>query len=179
MDTQYTHPAYQLVQIMNRIYENGMTTTSGGNLSIADCEGNIWITPASVDKGSLSPRDICCIKPDGTPARQNLHKPSIEWPIHVAIYKLRPDLKALLHAHPPALVAFSCVRALPNLRMIDNVYRALGRVALAPYDLPGSMGLGEKIAGSFAERYNVVLMENHGAMIGAADIFAAFTLLAG
>ncbi|MCL1883704.1 MAG: class II aldolase/adducin family protein [Defluviitaleaceae bacterium] len=174
MDVQYKHPAYQLVQIMNRIYENGMTTTSGGNLSIADCEGNIWITPSSVDKGSLSPRDICCIKPDGTPAARNLYKPSIEWPIHAQIYKRRPDLKALLHAHPPALVAFSCARALPNLRMVDNVYRALGRVELAPYALPGSLELGGKIADSFSQGFNVVLMENHGAMVGAVDIFAAF-----
>ncbi|MCL1844232.1 MAG: class II aldolase/adducin family protein [Defluviitaleaceae bacterium] len=174
MDTQYTHPAYKLVQIMNRIYENGMTTTSGGNLSIADNEGNIWITPSSVDKGSLSPRDICCIKPDGTPVGRNLYKPSIEWPIHAGIYKRRPDLKALLHAHPPALVAFSCARALPNLRMVDNVYRALGRVGMARYALPGSAGLGEKIADCFTEGYNVVLMENHGVVVGAADIYAAF-----
>ncbi|MCL2387486.1 MAG: class II aldolase/adducin family protein [Defluviitaleaceae bacterium] len=174
MDIQYTHPAYQLVQIMNRIYENGMTTTSGGNLSIADCEGNIWITPASVDKGSLTPRDICCIKPDGTPVGRNLYKPSIEWPIHVGIYKRRPDLKALLHAHPPALVAFSCARTIPNLRMVDNVYRNLGQVELAAYALPGSASLGEKIADTFTDGYNVVLMENHGAMVGAADIFAAF-----
>jgi L-fuculose-phosphate aldolase len=174
MDIQYTHPAYQLVQIMNRIYENGMTTTSGGNLSIADCEGNIWITPSAVDKGSLGPRDICCIKPDGTPSQKNLYPPSIEWPIHVEIYKRRPDLKALLHAHPPSLVAFSCARCIPNLRIVDNVYRALGRVELAAYALPGSMSLGEKIADTFTDGYDIVLMENHGVMVGASDIFSAF-----
>jgi len=174
MDIQYMHPSYQLVQIMNRIYENGMTTTSGGNLSIADSEGNIWITPSSVDKGSLSPRDICCIKPDGTPVGRNLYAPSIEWPIHVSIYKQRPDLKALLHAHPPALVAFSCARQLPNLQMVDNVYKNLGQAAIAPYALPGSADLGDKIANCFSDGYDVVLMENHGVVAGAADIFAAF-----
>lgn len=174
MDIQFAHPAYQLVQIMNRIYENGMTTTSGGNLSIADCEGNIWITPSSVDKGNLTPRDICCIKPDGTPVETNLHKPSIEWPFHALVYNRRPDLKALLHAHPPALVAFSMVRSLPNLAMVDNVYRNLGRVGLAPYELPGSRVLGERIGDCFTEGYDFVLMENHGTVVGAADIFAAF-----
>jgi L-fuculose-phosphate aldolase len=168
------HPAHQLVQIMNRIYENGMTTTSGGNLSILDSEGNVWITPASVDKGSLSPRDICCIKTDGTSVGENLHRPSIEWPIHVGIYKRRPDLKAVLHAHPPALVSFSCVRALPNLHMVDSAYRALGQVKLVPYALPGSLELGDKIAVGFSEGFDVVLMENHGAMVGACDIFSAF-----
>ncbi|MCL1862607.1 MAG: class II aldolase/adducin family protein [Defluviitaleaceae bacterium] len=174
MDVQYMHPSEQLVLVMNRIYENGMTTTSGGNLSIFDNEGNIWITPASVDKGSLRPRDICCIKPDGTPVTDNLHAPSIEWPIHAGIYKERPDIKALVHAHPPSLVAFSCARIVPKLRLIDYVYTSLGKVALAPYALPGSLELGAKIAASFAEGYNLVLMENHGGMVGAINISEAF-----
>jgi len=174
VDVQYMHPSEQLVLIMNRIYENGMTTTSGGNLSILDSEGNIWITPASLDKGNLHPHDICCIKPDGTPAANNLHKPSIEWPIHAGIYKARPDIKALVHAHPPSLVAFSCAGIIPNLRTIDYPCIALGKVALAPYALPGSLALGEKIATSFSQGYNLVLMENHGAMVGAIDISMAY-----
>ncbi|MBI5960565.1 MAG: class II aldolase/adducin family protein, partial [Chloroflexi bacterium] len=60
------HPRVQLVTIMNRIYHSGMTTLSGGNLSIKDDNGDIWITPAGVDKGNLTPRDIMCVRADGT-----------------------------------------------------------------------------------------------------------------
>ena len=66
MNIAYIHPADQLVMFMQRIYDKGLTTTSGGNLSIMDSDGNIWITPASVDKGALSRKDIICVHSDGT-----------------------------------------------------------------------------------------------------------------
>ena len=80
------HPADQLVMIMDRIYQYGMTTTSGGNLSIMDNEGNIWITPAGVDKGTLTRNDIICVHPDGTVVGP--HKPSSEFPFHASVYKM-------------------------------------------------------------------------------------------
>ena len=66
MNINYIHPADQLVMFMQRIYDKGLTTTSGGNLSIMDSDGNIWITPAGVDKGTLTRKDIVCVHPDGT-----------------------------------------------------------------------------------------------------------------
>ena len=65
MNIQYIHPADQLVMFLQRIYDKRLTTMSGGNLSIRDDDGNIWITPAGVDKGTLTRRDIICVKPDG------------------------------------------------------------------------------------------------------------------
>ena len=112
------HPADQIVMIMNRIYYYGMTTTSGGNLSIRDSEGTVWISPSGIDKGSLRREDIMQIKPDGTIV--GIHRPSSEYPFHLAIYKKRPDLKAVLHAHPPALVAFSLLRKIPDTSIIPT-----------------------------------------------------------
>lgn len=60
---------------MQRIYDKRLTTMSGGNLSIRDAEGNIWITPASIDKGTLSRKDIICVRPDGS--CEGSHKPFI------------------------------------------------------------------------------------------------------
>ncbi|RTQ73702.1 class II aldolase/adducin family protein, partial [Listeria monocytogenes] len=77
------HPADQLVMIMQRIYAYGMTTTSGGNLSIRDENDDIWITPSGVDKGALTREDIIQVKPDGTLIGQ--HKPSVELPFHSEI----------------------------------------------------------------------------------------------
>ena len=74
MNIQYIHPADQLVMFMQRIYDKGMTTMSGGNLSIKDSDGNVWITPGSVDKGTLTRKDIICVHPDGT--MEGSHKPS-------------------------------------------------------------------------------------------------------
>ena len=85
MNMNMMHPADQLVMIMERIYGYGMTTMSGGNLSILDDNGDIWITPGSIDKGNLTRNDIVCIKADGT--IQGIHKPSSEYPFHQKIYQ--------------------------------------------------------------------------------------------
>ena len=66
LDVKLMHPAEQITLIIGMIYRSGMTTTSGGNLSILDENGDIWITPAGIDKGSLTPKDIMCVKADGT-----------------------------------------------------------------------------------------------------------------
>lgn len=172
MNMNMLHPADQLVMIMERIYGYGMTTTSGGNLSILDDNGDIWITPGSIDKGSLTRKDIVCIKKDGTV--EGIHKPSSEYPFHQKIYEARPDLRAVLHAHPPALVAFSIVRKMPNTNLIPNVKFSCGEIGMAKYGLPGSLDLGEKIADEFQKGFNTVMLENHGVVAGAVSLFDAF-----
>ena len=131
------HPREQLVTIMERIYGYGMTTTSGGNLSILDENGDLWITPAGIDKGNLKPQDIICVKPDGTMVGP--HKPSSEYPFHRAIYEKRPDFRAIVHAHPPALVSFSIARKIPKTDIIPQAHAVCGEVGYAPYRLPGSL----------------------------------------
>lgn len=178
MNINMMHPADQLVMIMERIYGYGMTTMSGGNLSILDDNGDIWITPGSIDKGNLTRNDIVCIKADGT--IQGIHKPSSEYPFHQKIYQMRPDLRAVLHAHPPALVAYSIVRKIPNTSIIPNVKFTCGDITIAKYGLPGSTDLGEKIAEEFKKGFNTVVLENHGVVVGAnsmSDAFKSFETL--
>ena len=172
MKFELLHPAEQLVMIMDRIYDYGMTTTSGGNLSILDDNGDIWITPSGIDKGSLTPKDIICVKPDGT--IEGIHKPSVELPFHIKIYQKRPDIKAIIHAHPPALVAFSIVRKIPNTRLIPDAHLLCQPVGMAEYGLPGSEDLGNKIAAKFEEGCKTVMLENHGVVVGSEDLFKAF-----
>jgi len=102
------------------------------------------------------------------------HSPSSELPFHRAIYRQRPDLHGVVHAHPPALVSFSIVRETPNTGIIPQARRVCGLVGYAPYALPGSEALGESIANTFAKGYNVVLLENHGAATGGPDLLTAF-----
>lgn len=167
-------PADQLVMMMERIYGYGMTTTSGGNLSILDDNGDIWITPGSIDKGSLTRDDMVCVKPNGEIVGK--HKPSSEFPFHKKLYETRSDIKAVLHAHPPALVAFSVVRKAPNTKIIPDVNQVCGSIGIAKYGLPGSDNLGEKISSEFSKnpQIHTVILENHGVVIGHTDLFNAF-----
>ena len=173
-DTQLMHPAEQIALIIGFIYRRKMTTTSGGNLSIMDENGDMWITPAGIDKGSLTPADIMCVKADGTIVGP--HKPSSEYPFHRALYKIRPHLRSVIHAHPPGLVTFSIMHQVPDTSIIPQARGVCGPVGYAPYALPGSELLGEKIAAAFASNpaYKAVIMENHGVVLMGEDIADAY-----
>lgn len=172
MDFTLIHPREQIVLLLDRVYRYGMTTTSGGNLSILDDEGNVWISPAGIDKGRLRAEDVICVRPTGESIGP--HRPSSEYPFHRAIYNTRPDIRAILHAHPAALVAFSIVRKAPDTRIIPQAVDVCGAVGYAPYALPGSQALGENIAQSFAEGFDCVLLENHGVVCGGPSLLATF-----
>jgi len=170
--TSYLHPRDEIMQTMDRIYRYRMTTTSGGNLSIRDESGDIWISPARVDKGNLTRNDIIRVKPDGT--TEGPHPPSSEFPFHQAIYQARPDIHSIVHAHPVALVAFSICQSIPNTRLFHQTYSVSGKVGFAPYACPGSEQLGSNIAKTFAENCDSVILENHGVVVGAESLARAF-----
>lgn len=172
LNPKLMHPRDQIAMVMGRIYRRGLTTTSGGNISIIDDNGDIWISPSAVDKGKLQPADIVCVRKDGT--IEGLHRPSSEFPFHKAIYEIRPDIKSIVHAHPPALVSFSIVRATPNTNIITQASRICGPVGYAEYELPGSEALGAKIADEFTKGYKAVIMENHGTVVGGSDLMDTY-----
>jgi len=158
--------------VIGRIYRRGLTTTSGGNISLMDENGDIWVTPTAIDKGSLRPSDIMCIKRDGSVIGR--HKPSSEFPFHKAIYEMRPDIRAIIHAHPPALVSFSIVHEIPNTNVISQAKYICGPIGYASYELPGSLMLGERIADEFKKGYKALVMENHGTVLGGCNLLDAF-----
>jgi L-fuculose-phosphate aldolase len=166
------HPRDEIMRTMERIYRYRMTTTSGGNLSIREPDGDLWITPARVDKGSLTREDIVCVAPDGSIAGP--HGPSSELPFHQAVYQSRPDIRAVVHAHPVALVAFSICRQTPATRLFHQAHFMCGRTGFAPYALPGSRQLGRNIAEAFTAGCDSVILENHGVVVGGESLSHAF-----
>ncbi len=172
LDTNLMHPRDQISMIIDKIYRSGLTTTSGGNVSIMDEQGDIWVTPSAIDKGSLRPSDVVVVRRDGT--IEGRHKPSSEYPFHKAVYDKRPDIKAIVHAHPPALVSFSIVRQIPDANIIPQAKYVCGEIGYAAYELPGSEALGQVISDEFVKGYSAVIMENHGTVVGGTDLLDAF-----
>jgi len=167
------HPAEQICDIMARIYDRKLTTVSGGNLSIKDSEGQVWVSPSGGDKANLRREQVCQILSDGTVA--GTAKPSLEFKIHKGIFDRRPDLKAILHAHSPALVAMSIMRRIPNTAILPDVRALTGEIRIAKYGLPGSEELVQNVSGVFAEGCNTVVLENHGIFIGSTkDLYDAY-----
>ena len=112
------------------------------------------------------------MRADGT--ADGRHPPSSELPFHRAIYAARPDLRAIVHAHPVALVAFSICGRVPDTRLLPTARRVCGRVGFAPYALPGSEALGRRIAQTFAEGFDCAVLENHGVVTAGASLQEAF-----
>lgn len=166
------HPRDEIMNTMERIYRYRMTTTSGGNLSIRDDQGDIWITPARVDKGNLQRSDIVRVRKDGTVDGD--HRPSSEFPFHQSIYDARPDIHSIVHAHPVALVAFSICRCVPETRLFHQAHAVCGRTGFAEYALPGSDALGSVIAEEFRNGCDSVILENHGVVVGGESLSRAF-----
>jgi L-fuculose-phosphate aldolase len=168
----YLHPRDELLQAMERIYRYRMTTTSGGNLSLREANGDVWITPARVDKGGLHRDDI--VRVQGSGAIEGIRRASSELPIHQQIRERRPELEGIVHAHPVALVAFSLAHEVPNTRLFHQAWRICGAVGFAPYKLPGSAALGAIVADTFAEGFDCVILENHGVVTAGVSLQEAF-----
>ena len=168
------HPKELIALILDKIYKTGNTTTSGGNISIRDEKGNIWVTPRGIDKGTLTANDINCVRTDGS--IEGPHRPSSEYPFHIGIFNKREDINAIIHAHSPALVAFSIVAKQPNTKITPWANAICKEMGLATYAVPGSQNLGDIIAEVFNEGFNGVIMENHGVVIGGKNMMEAYSL---
>ncbi len=141
-----------------KIYREGLTTASGGNISLKDEAGNIWISPSQIDKGFLRAEDFACMNNQGDLLNSN--KPSMEFPFHQAIYKNYPEVKAVCHLHSPVLVALSLLN--PDKRF----FKILDKFdcGYAEYAIPGSEELGANICKALEKNPTIVIMQNHGAI---------------
>ena len=168
------HPADQLVVTMNRIYSAGLTTASSGNLSIKDTEGDLWITPEGVDKGTLSAQDMVRITPDKT--AHGHRQPSSGLSFHEAIYASKPQIQAILHAHSPALTVYAIIHELPTLNMIPNLALQCTPVRLIPYGSCNDENRAQLLAESFRRDYRAVIIENHGVYVAAESMTKAYRI---
>jgi L-fuculose-phosphate aldolase len=165
-------PPEQLAEVMTRIYDLHLTTPSGGNISMLDDDGVLWVTPSQLDKGKLGPEDMIRIFPDGT--FKGPHKPTMEYRFHLEIYRSRPDIRAIAHAHPPGLVAFSMVRNKFTFDHIPSLLNNIHLVGLCSYALPGSSLLGQNIRTAFEGGCHAAFMENHGIITTGQNLQEAF-----
>ncbi len=159
---------------MRRLYERGLTTCSGGNVSqkVGDI---ILITPSQTDKGYIQAEQIAEIHINGENLTPHL-KPSMETAMHLAVYKSRKDIKAIVHAHPITATAFATTNKEINCNLTGETRAIIGIPENAPYALMGTQELAEKVAEA-AIKANVVLMENHGIITFGKNLLLAFDRL--
>jgi L-fuculose-phosphate aldolase len=158
---------------MRRLYERGLTTSLGGNISLKVSSKTILITPSGIDKGNIAEDQIGEIHPDGINLTPKL-KPSMETPIHLAVYAARPDVKAIIHAHPVTASTFAASNTKINCKLLAESRLFLGEVQSAPYACMGTAKLAESVVYVLATGGNAVLMENHGALTVGESLIQAF-----
>jgi L-fuculose-phosphate aldolase len=163
--------AVKLVEVAKRLYDRNMNAALGGNVSIR-LGDEIAMTPAGINKGFMTEDDVVVVDMNGTKLRGN-GKPSSEGKMHYEIYKLRPEVQAIIHAHPPFAVAFALAHHdLPD-DILPEATILLGHVPCLPYVTPSTIELAREVARGLADR-NAALMANHGAITVGADLEEAY-----
>lgn len=161
---------------MRRLYRQKLTTTSGGNISCRCPDGSIAITASRLDKCELTADGVGLVSPEGAALTPELRL-SIETGMHLAIYRCRPDVKAIVHAHAVTATAFCCAQGLPlDTTYTAEAYAILGRPVFVPYALMGSAELAEAVAEGLTKA-DCGLLENHGVIAVGGSLLEAFDRL--
>lgn len=165
----------EIAYFMRRLYRQGLTTTSGGNISVRDGD-TLWITPGGTDKGRMLTSDVGRLRlADGLSADPHF-QPTCEANMHMALYRARPDLKAIVHAHPVTASAFAAANCHVSNRLLSESYVVLGEIVRVGYQKFGSPELAAAVAAA-AQAGNVLLLGNHGAIALGQTLLQAFDRL--
>lgn len=156
------HLRRQITQAGRRLWQDGLVAHTDGNISVRLDNDWVLITPSGVNKGSLKPYQILKVRiEDGTVDGNG--KPSVETPVHLAIYRARPDVNAVVHAHPPYATAFAAAGLALTEPVFPEMIVRFGEIPLVPYATPGTDRLAELVAEAIQD-HEALLLQNHGAI---------------
>ena len=166
-----------LLLFAKRLYDKQLISSSGGNISVRIDDNLILITPSGTDKGNLQNEDICLADFDGNLIfRENQSsniKLSMESQMHIAVYKARPDVQAIIHSHPIFASAFSATQEKINTHLTGEIYAVIGEPFYIEYARMGSVQLAE-LVGKSAPDANVLILANHGVIAIGDNLFEAY-----
>ena len=163
-----------IIEIGKLLYERSYVVSSDGNVSIRLDENRVLATPTMTCKGRMTEDGLAITDMDGKAL--NDKKASSELAMHLLIYKMRPDIKAVCHAHPPNGTAFAVAGLAIDQPILSEVILTLGCVPLTTYGTPSTDELTESMK-PFVEHHNALLMANHGAVAYGEDLWQAFDRL--
>lgn len=161
-----------ICQIGRLVYQKGWVAANDGNITIRLDADRILATPTGVSKGMMHPDDLIIVDMKGNKIQGRAERTS-EIAMHLTIYELRPDVRAVVHAHPPVSTGFAAAGRALNLALLPEVVIGLGCVPLAEYGLPGTPALTEPML-PLIPKYDALMMANHGAVCYGEDVYKAY-----
>ena len=163
-----------ICEVGRRMYQNGFVAANDGNISVRLGENDYLCTPTGVSKGYMTPEMICRVDGAGNATEDTgAFRPSSEVKMHMRIYQDRPDVNAVVHAHPPHATAYAIAGIPLTAPIMPEAVIFLGCVPVAPYGTPSTQEVPDGVA-PYLPHYDAVLLENHGALTYGADVMAAY-----
>lgn len=161
-----------ICEVGKRMYARNYVASNDGNMSIRISDNEILITPSGVSKGYMSPDDMLKVDIEGNLLEGHL-KPSSEMKMHLEVYKRRPYVFAVVHAHPQKATAFAVAHKCFDKITLPEIIFSLGKVALADYGTPTTYEIPRAV-GKHIMDSDALLLANHGALTVGKDIFDAY-----
>lgn len=152
----------EILSAGRKIYQRGLVAANDGNLSVRVGDNALWVTPTGVSKGSMTEDMLVKLDLDGN-LLEGTHKASSETKMHLRIYKENPEVRAVVHAHPPVATAFAAAGIPLDRPVLQEAVVQLGTVPVAPFALPGSQAVADSVA-PYCRDYRALLLEYHGAV---------------
>lgn len=161
-----------IVDVGKLVYQKGWVAANDGNISIRLEHNRVLCTCTNISKGMMTVDDLIICDLDGNKL-EGWRERTSEIAMHLTIYNIRPDVRSVLHAHPPVATGFATAGRALNLALLPEVVIGLGSVPLAEYGLPGTPALTEGML-EYIPKYDAILMANHGCVSYGEDVHQAF-----
>jgi L-fuculose-phosphate aldolase len=171
----YKEERKEVAMYMRRLYRQGLTTTSGGNISLKISDDIILITPSATDKGRMRWKEVGLMNITGENLTPEL-KPSIESEMHLSIYRKKKDVSAIVHAHPLFASAYTAMKCKIDTNLTAEARAICGDPCFVPYALMGTKELAS-IASENISKADILLLENHGILTTGSSLLQAFDKL--
>lgn len=162
----------EILRIGKMLHEKGLIAATDGNISVRLNQGSVLSTPTCISKGMMSVEDLVVVDMHGR-RLCGFRDVSSEIAMHLTIYRMRPDVGAVVHAHPPTATGFAACGMALDQALISEVLLSLGDVPLAHYATPGTSELSEALE-PFIPDHDAVLMANHGVVTYGVDLMQAY-----
>ncbi|MBV8817580.1 MAG: class II aldolase/adducin family protein [Acidobacteriaceae bacterium] len=172
MSTSLAERRQEIVELGKLMFDKGWIAANDGNISIRLDESTILCTPTGISKGLMQSSDLIVCDMDGKKI-EGARESTTEIAMHLTIYRMRPDVGGVVHAHPPVATGFACAGRALDVALLPEVIIGLGCVPLAEYGLPGTPALCEGLI-QYIPKYNALLMANHGSVAYGDDVRQAF-----
>jgi L-fuculose-phosphate aldolase len=161
-----------IVEVGRRMYARGYTASNDGNISVRLDPNRLLMTPKSVCKGFMTPDMMCITDLEGRKL-QGDRDPSSETLMHLEVYRQRPDVQAVVHAHPPTATGFAVAGIPLDRAVLAEVLTTLGSIPIAEYATPSTKELPEAVR-KYIKAHDGMLLANHGALTVGGDLFGAY-----